>query len=560
MPATNKTQPVHAESGPGRPENAPASAHAAVDVIALTTRDDFLLELGQCLEGTAAIAPVESSALALAAAAKSRRVQVLVLDSRDIADLRAEIDLLQARAPALTTLVFAGEDAEVKVAAALKGSNIFAVLPLPIDDRKTAAVFEGAVAEAEKKRSAAQTAAAETRPAAVSEPDVVARAEAKAVAAEPELASREESAGGGNTRIFLLAGIACAVVAAAAAWLLTREEPPAPASSAPASQTAGPAPAEGVPAIEAPPAIEGTVDELLEKARIAMRERRYLEPANNSALEYYRSAAQVDPGNDEALAGLSRLQPVIVARFEELAKAGRHDDAARALAQLESATPADPSIASLRQRLAIARVAEAIEEEDVERASALVRDAQATNAVPAAQLTKWRAEIARLNEKVSQQQLAGQKAREAAAAEKKAREARAAEAARVAQAAREREEAKKLEEERAQQAALAANAAETEANARKASTRVEPKLKRQVNPEFPREALDKGVSGVVIVAYTVDAEGRTQDVRVESAQPPEIFDRAAIAAVRRWRYEPATVDGVPTETQLQMKIRFTLPK
>lgn len=560
MPAMNKSQPVHAASGPGRPENAPASAHAAVDVIALTTRDDFLLELGQCLEGTAAIAPVESSALALAAAARSRRVQVLVVDSRDIAGLRAEIDLLQARAPALTTLVFAGEDAEVEVAAALKGSNVFAVLPLPIDDRKTAAVFEGAVAEAAKKRSAAQ-AAAEARPAAVSEPSAVPRPDAKAVAAETELASREESAGGGKTKIFALAGIAIAVVAAAAAWLLTREEPPAPASSVPASQSARSAPAGNVPAIEAPPAIEGTVDELLEKARIAMRERRYLEPANNSALEYYRSAAQVDPGNDEALAGLNRLRPVIAARFEELTKAGRHDDAARSLAQLESAAPADPSIASLRQRLATAQVAKAIEEKDVERASALLRDAQATNAVPAAQLTKWRAEIARLNEKVSQEQLAGQKAREAAAAEQKAREARAAEAARAAQAAREREEAKKLEEERARQAALAAaKSAESEADARKASTRVDAKLKRQVEPEFPRTALDKGISGVVIVAYTVDVEGRTQDVRVESAQPPDVFDRAAIAAVRRWRYEPATVDGVPTEAQLQMKIRFALPK
>ncbi|MGH8203196.1 MAG: hypothetical protein ACREST_01220, partial [Steroidobacteraceae bacterium] len=335
MPATNKSQPVHAASGPGRPENAPPSAHAAVDVIALTTRDDFLLELGQCLEGTAAIAPVESSALALAAAAKSRRVQVLVMDSRDIAELRAEIDLLQARAPALTTLVFAGEDAEVKVAAALKGSNVFAVLPLPIDDRKTAAVFEGAVADAEKRRSAAQAAAAEARTAAVADSGVVPRPEAKSVAAEPEPRSRQESAGGGKSKGFALVGIACAVVAAVAAWLLMRDESPAPARPAPASQTSARAPEENVPAIEAPSAPDGDVDELLEKARIAMRERRYLEPANNSALEYYHSAAQVDPGNDEALAGLNRLRPVIAARFEELTKAGRHDDAVRALAQLE---------------------------------------------------------------------------------------------------------------------------------------------------------------------------------------------------------------------------------
>ncbi len=62
------------------------------------------------------------------------------------------------------------------------------------------------------------------------------------------------------------------------------------------------------------------------------------------------------------------------------------------------------------------------------------------------------------------------------------------------------------------------------------------------------------------VGYTVDVEGKTQNVRVESSEPPEVFDKAAMSAVRRWRYEPATIDGVPTEAQLRMTIRFTLPK
>jgi len=49
-------------------------------------------------------------------------------------------------------------------------------------------------------------------------------------------------------------------------------------------------------------------------------------------------------------------------------------------------------------------------------------------------------------------------------------------------------------------------------------------------------------------------------VRVESSEPPGVFDRAATGAVKRWRYEPATVDGVPTEAELRISIRFTLPK
>jgi protein TonB len=568
MAAPIRSQTAPAAGAAQRPEATPAPAQAAVGVIALTTRDDFLLELGECLDGSASIAPVETAALALAAAAKSRTVQVLVIDSRDFANLRAEVDLLHARAPLLTTLVFAEQDAEVEVAAALKGSNVFAVLPLPVDARKTAAVFGGAVADAAARRSAARAAGTEARAAAVPRTEAAAGLEGKVIetaapAAEPiEPLSRGDGAGGSKIKALALAGLACAVVAAASAWFLTREETPAPAKAPTVTAAAEPAPASDPPPAAALPAAAGNVDELLEKARIAMRERRYTSPANNSALLYYRSAVEADPGNAEALDGLNRLRPVIVARFDELNKAGRHDDAAGALAQLESAVPGDPAVADLRLRLASARIAKAIEEGDAERVTELVRSAQDSGAVPAAQLAKWRAEISRLSDQAKQKQLAERQARDAAAAEQKARDARAAQAAREAQAERERESAKKLEAERAQQAALAAaKAAEAEAGARKsASQRVEPKLKRNFTPEFPPEAFDKGISGLVTVAYTVDAEGKTQDVRVESSDPPGVFDRAATSAVRRWRYEPATVDGVPTEAQLRISIRFTLPK
>src|SRR5688572_6695662 len=430
MAATIKSQHVPSPSPSGQPGHAPA--HAPVDVIALTALDDFLLELGQLLHGTAAIAPVESPELAQAAAARSKRVQVLVIDSRGRGDLRAEVDMLLARLPAVSALVFAEQDAEAVVAAALKGSRVFAVLPLPIDPRKTSAVFEGAVADAESRRGAAPAAGAVAKPAAVSEPKPAAGPQAQSMEVAPAAAPleprRQEAAGGGKARGIALAGVACLAVAAAAAWYLTREESPAPPVLPPASAVAEPATASDAPPTQQLPPAQREVDELLEKARVAMRERRYTEPANNSALLYYRSAVTADPGNAEALDGLNRLRPVIVARFDELAKAGRHDDAAGAIAQLESAVPADPAIAELRLRLASAQIGKAIKEEDAERASALLRSVQASTTVPPAQLANWRSEITRLNEKASKEQLAERQARNAAAAERKAREARAAEA------------------------------------------------------------------------------------------------------------------------------------
>src|SRR5262245_35589620 len=93
---------------------------AAVDVVAITSRDDFLLELGEALGGQASITPVESAAQAVELLGKSRRLQVLAIDSRNFADMRAEIDSLQAQVPQVSVLVFADADHKKDVAAMLK--------------------------------------------------------------------------------------------------------------------------------------------------------------------------------------------------------------------------------------------------------------------------------------------------------------------------------------------------------------------------------------------------------------------------------------------------------
>jgi TonB family protein len=68
-------------------------------------------------------------------------------------------------------------------------------------------------------------------------------------------------------------------------------------------------------------------------------------------------------------------------------------------------------------------------------------------------------------------------------------------------------------------------------------------VRRYVEPEYPRNALTRRVSGWVDVNFSVDAAGRTRDVLVRNAEPPGVFDDAALAAIRRWRFAagaPAT--------------------
>ena len=68
-------------------------------------------------------------------------------------------------------------------------------------------------------------------------------------------------------------------------------------------------------------------------------------------------------------------------------------------------------------------------------------------------------------------------------------------------------------------------------------------VRRYVEPAYPRNALTRRVSGWVDLNFSVDAAGRTREVSVLNAEPPGVFDDAALAAVRRWRFAagaPAT--------------------
>jgi TonB family protein len=91
-----------------------------------------------------------------------------------------------------------------------------------------------------------------------------------------------------------------------------------------------------------------------------------------------------------------------------------------------------------------------------------------------------------------------------------------------------------------------------------ASDTVEPHLIQRVNPEYPPEAQRRGTEGSVEVSFTVTPEGKVSDVIIVSAEPSDIFDRAAVDAVRRWRYEPKKVGGLPVEARLQARVQFKL--
>ncbi len=80
----------------------------------------------------------------------------------------------------------------------------------------------------------------------------------------------------------------------------------------------------------------------------------------------------------------------------------------------------------------------------------------------------------------------------------------------------------------------------------------------QAQPLYPPDAIMQGIEGWVEVEFTVRVDGSTADVRVLRAEPRNVFERHAMAAVLRWRFQPPIVDGAVLPTRTQQRIDFVL--
>ncbi len=83
----------------------------------------------------------------------------------------------------------------------------------------------------------------------------------------------------------------------------------------------------------------------------------------------------------------------------------------------------------------------------------------------------------------------------------------------------------------------------------------------KVAPQYPRRAAQKGIEGYVVVEFTVSKLGTVKDVKVIEANPPNIFNRAAISAAKKFKYKPKIDNGVASDvTGVRNIIRFELDK
>ena len=76
-------------------------------------------------------------------------------------------------------------------------------------------------------------------------------------------------------------------------------------------------------------------------------------------------------------------------------------------------------------------------------------------------------------------------------------------------------------------------------------------------PQYPTSALRARESGSVLLDVMIDAQGLPIRVDVARRSGSRALDRAAVQAVEKWRFTPATMNGQPVPGQVQIPIDFT---
>jgi protein TonB len=73
---------------------------------------------------------------------------------------------------------------------------------------------------------------------------------------------------------------------------------------------------------------------------------------------------------------------------------------------------------------------------------------------------------------------------------------------------------------------------------------------------YPDFAVSAHVEGVVILEAVVDEEGKVENVRV--LRSVALLDKAAMAAVKQWRYRPLMLNDRPSPFVLTVVLTFKL--
>ena len=82
-----------------------------------------------------------------------------------------------------------------------------------------------------------------------------------------------------------------------------------------------------------------------------------------------------------------------------------------------------------------------------------------------------------------------------------------------------------------------------------------PRKIQDVKPVYPADANAAGLEGDIHIEAVITREGNVASARVVQGVP--LLNAAALEAVRQWRYTPTTLNGVPTEVSMTVRVSFS---
>ena len=83
----------------------------------------------------------------------------------------------------------------------------------------------------------------------------------------------------------------------------------------------------------------------------------------------------------------------------------------------------------------------------------------------------------------------------------------------------------------------------------------------RVEPQYPMSAKQRGVEGWVELRFTITKAGTVANIVVTASNPGTVFNKAAVNAVSKWKYNPKVKNGTAVDRPgVRQRIKFELPR
>jgi protein TonB len=283
-------------------------------------------------------------------------------------------------------------------------------------------------------------------------------------------------------------------------------------------------------AVSSPAPVSARIDQLMLSARTALNERRLLAPAGNNAIESYLAVLELEANHVGARQALLELIPPASDAVESAIASGEFDEAQRRFDLFKQMGVSELRLNPIRTSLAAARAqAERLAADAEAAAEAAVAITATTPAAPAPVATP----AAVATPEPTPPPTPAPSAASATATRESAPPPAAAAVTREP---------------------VAAAAAEPAPTA----DVIEPRQIVDAVPSYPAMARQRRLEGWVELEIAIGSDGKVGEVNVVRSEPAKVFDREAVRAAQRWRFEPRRESGVAVATRVRKTLNFKL--